>query len=236
MKAYILRRILLLIPTWILLTILVFLSVRFIPGDVIDAMVGRMQYMAGDIDREALEKMLGLDLPVHVQYGKWMGGILFQGTMGESLLGGWTVEEKVFGRLPLTIELGLLAIAIAILIAVPVGIYSAILQDTAGDYVGRSVAIIGLATPDFWLATMVMIYPAIWWGLVSSHGIGSIHGRSAETSFHLHHSLFDSGNSLFGKHHAFDAHDDARSSASGLYSYGLGQGSQGTHSDCQTCC
>ena len=163
MKAYIIRRILLLIPTWILLTILVFLSVRFIPGDVIDAMVGRMTYMAGDIDREALEKMLGLDLPVHVQYGKWMAGILFQGTMGESLLGGWTVEEKVFGRLPLTIELGLLAIAIAILIAVPVGIYSAILQDTTGDYVGRSVAIIGLATPDFWLATMVMIYPAIWW-------------------------------------------------------------------------
>ena len=86
MKAYVIRRLLLLIPTWVLLTILVFLSVRFIPGDVIDAMVGRMQYMAGDIDREALEKMLGLDQPVHVQYGRWVGGMLFEGTMGDSLV------------------------------------------------------------------------------------------------------------------------------------------------------
>jgi peptide/nickel transport system permease protein len=163
MKAYVIRRLLLLIPTWVLLTILVFLSVRFIPGDVIDAMVGRMQYMAGDIDREALEKMLGLDQPVHVQYGRWVGGMLFEGTMGDSLLGGWSVEEKIFGRLPLTIELGLLAIFIALIIAVPVGIFSALRQDTAMDYAGRSFAILGLATPDFWLATMIMIYPAIWW-------------------------------------------------------------------------
>ena len=163
MKAYVIRRLLLLIPTWVLLTILVFLSVRFIPGDVIDAMVGRMQYMAGDIDREALEKMLGLDQPVHVQYGRWVGGMLFEGTMGDSLLGGWSVEEKIFGRLALTIELGLLAIFIALIIAVPVGIFSALRQDTAMDYAGRSFAILGLATPDFWLATMIMIYPAIWW-------------------------------------------------------------------------
>ena len=163
MKAYVIRRLLLLIPTWVLLTILVFLSVRFIPGDVIDAMVGRMQYMAGDIDREALEKMLGLDQPVHVQYGRWVGSMLFEGTMGESLLGGWSVEEKIFGRLALTIELGLLAIFIALIIAVPVGIFSALRQDTAMDYAGRSFAILGLATPDFWLATMIMIYPAIWW-------------------------------------------------------------------------
>ena len=163
MKAYVIRRLLLLIPTWVLLTILVFLSVRFIPGDVIDAMVGRMQYMAGDIDREALEKMLGLDQPVHVQYGRWVGSMLFEGTMGDSLLGGWSVEEKIFGRLPLTIELGLLAIFIALIIAVPVGIFSALRQDTAMDYAGRSFAILGLATPDFWLATMIMIYPAIWW-------------------------------------------------------------------------
>jgi peptide/nickel transport system permease protein len=163
MKAYVIRRLLLLIPTWVLLTILVFLSVRFIPGDVIDAMVGRMQYMAGDIDREALEKMLGLDQPVHVQYGRWVGSMLFEGTMGDSLLGGWSVEEKIFGRLALTIELGLLAIFIALIIAVPVGIFSALRQDTAMDYAGRSFAILGLATPDFWLATMIMIYPAIWW-------------------------------------------------------------------------
>ncbi len=167
MRAYIIRRLLLIIPTLFILTILVFLSVRFIPGDVIDAMLGKMASMGsatGQIDRETLERMLGLDVPVYVQYGRWIGGIFLHGTLGESLVGAWTVEEKILGRLPVTIELGVMAIVIGLLIALPVGIYSAIRQDTAADYVGRTVAIIGMATPNFWLAIMVMIYPAIWWG------------------------------------------------------------------------
>ncbi len=178
MRAYIIRRLLLIIPTLFILTILVFLSVRFIPGDVIDVMVGELDYMAGPIDREALERRLGLDQPVYVQYGRWIGvlptpdwltgesrynGIL-QGTLGESLMGDWSVEDKIIGRLPVTIELGVIAIVIGLLIALPVGIYSAIRQYTVADYLGRSIAIIGLATPNFWLALMVMIYPAIWWG------------------------------------------------------------------------
>ena len=90
---------------------------------------------------------------------------LLQGTLGESLLGDpVSIEERILGRLPVTFELGVMAILIGLLIALPVGIYSAIRQDTATDYVGRSAAIIGLATPNFWLATMVMIFPAIWWG------------------------------------------------------------------------
>ena len=164
MRAYIIRRLLLIIPTLFILSILVFLSVRFIPGDVIDAMVGDMQYLAGDIDREALERRLGLDVPVWVQYGRWMGGILLHGTLGNSLLGHWSVEEKIIGRLPVTLELGLMAILIGLVIALPVGIYSAIRQDTVADFLGRSLAVIGLATPNFWLGIMVMIYPALWWG------------------------------------------------------------------------
>ena len=178
MRAYIIRRLLLIIPTLSILTILVFLSVRFIPGDAIDAMLGRLSYQAVFLDREALVRILGLDVPAHVQYGRWLGVLptpdfftgeshfkgLLQGTLGESLLGGFTVEEKIIARLPVTIELGVLAIVIGLMIALPVGIYSAIRQDTAADYVGRSIAIIGLATPNFWLALMVMIYPAIWWG------------------------------------------------------------------------
>ena len=152
------------IPTLFIVTILVFLSVRFIPGDIIDVMIGDLAYMgAGDIDREALERKLGLDVPVHVQYGRWVGGILLHGTLGDSLLGGFTIEEQVLARLPVTLELGVLALVIGFLIALPVGIYSAIRQNTAADYLGRSFAIIGLATPNFWLALMVMIYPALWW-------------------------------------------------------------------------
>ena len=163
MRAYLIRRLLLVIPTLFILSILVFLSVSFIPGDVIDAMQSRMQGL-GELDREQLEQMLGLDQPVYVQYGRWLGDILLHGTLGRSLMGDWSVEEKILGRLPVTIELGVMAIVIGLLIALPVGIYSAIRQDTPVDYLGRSVAILGLATPNFWLGIMVMIYPAIWWG------------------------------------------------------------------------
>ncbi len=165
MKAYSIRRLLLIIPTLWLLTLIVFFMVRFIPGDVIDIMVDKMELDAGGtVDREAIERKLGLDLPVYVQYGRWVGDFFLHGTLGESLWGGWTVEERIIGRLPVTVELGVMAIIIGLLIAVPVGIYSAIRQDTAADYLGRTAAIIGLATPNFWLALMVMIYPAIWWG------------------------------------------------------------------------
>ena len=182
MRAYIIRRLLLIIPTLFILTMLVFLSVRFIPGDIVDEMVGMLEdYSLGsvEIDREAVERMLGLDVPVHVQYGRWIGVLptpvwvtgeshyngLLQGTFGESLFGGAvSIEGEIIDRLPVTFELGVLAIVIGFVIALPVGIYSAIRQDTAADYVGRTAAVIGMAMPNFWLALMVMIFPAIWWG------------------------------------------------------------------------
>ena len=166
MRAYVIRRVLLLIPTFFLLTILVFLSVRFIPGDIIDVLVWRMEETMGgtiDIDRAELERRLGLDVPVHVQYGRWMGGILLRGDFGEALLRAESVGELIAGRLPTTIELGLVAVIVGLLIGVPIGIYSAVRQDTIGDYVGRSFAIFGLATPNFWLATIILVFPAIWW-------------------------------------------------------------------------
>ena len=164
MRAYIIRRLLLIIPTLFILSIIVFLSVRFIPGDVIGVMALRVEGQAGKIDREALEHILGLDVPVYVQYGRWLGDIFLHGTLGESLMGGYTIEERILDRLPVTIELGVMAIVIGLVIALPIGIYSAIRQDTVADYLGRSIAILGLATPNFWLGIMVMLFPVIWWG------------------------------------------------------------------------
>ncbi|MDE0026166.1 MAG: ABC transporter permease [Spirochaetaceae bacterium] len=178
MRAYLIRRLLLIIPTLWILTTLVFLSVRFIPGDTVDAMVGELDTQGVEVDRAAIERMLGLDVPAWVQYGRWIGVLptpdwitgesefngLLQGTLGDSLLGFRSVEEKIIDRLPVTIQLGVMAILIGLVIALPVGIYSAIRQDTAADYAGRSIAIVGLATPNFWLGIMVMIYPGIWWG------------------------------------------------------------------------
>ena len=165
MSAYIIRRLLLLIPTLFIVTILTFLSVRFIPGDAIDAVAAELEYLGLVVDREALEHKLGLDVPVYVQYGRWMGGILLHGTLGEPLWGGdVSIEEKILDRLPVTIELGIMAIVIGLVIGLPVGIYSAMRRNTAADYLGRTAAVIGLATPNFWLALMVMLYPSIWWG------------------------------------------------------------------------
>ena len=164
MSAYIIRRLLLVIPTLIIMSVIVFLLVRFIPGDVIDAMAKDMVFTEGTIDREALEHTLGLDVPVYVQYGRWIRDIVLHGSLGKSLVSRFSVKEKIVGRLPVTVQLGVMAIVIGLVIALPVGIYSAIRQDTAADYLGRSVAIIGLATPNFWIALMVLLYPAIWWG------------------------------------------------------------------------
>ena len=165
MRAYLIRRFLLLIPTLFLLTAFVFLSVRFIPGDVIDVMSERSMRAGGaQLDREAMEKLLGLDQPVHVQYANWIGGMLLHGTFGTSLHGRtYSIEQIIARRLPITMELGLLALVIALVIALPVGVYSAMRQDTAADYVGRSAAIIGLATPNFWLGMLVIVFPSIWW-------------------------------------------------------------------------
>ena len=164
MRTYIIRRLLLLVPTLFIVSGMVFLLMRLVPGDIIDAMAIEMGPEAGgSLDRAAIERRLGLDVPIHVQYVRWTGQIL-QGNLGTSLRGDEPVVEQILPRLPVTLELGVMAIVIGLLIALPVGIYSAIRQDTAVDYLGRSVAIIGLATPNFWLGIMVMIYPAIWWG------------------------------------------------------------------------
>ena len=170
MRAYIIRRLLLIIPTLFILTILVFLAVRFIPGNVIDLLVRDLEYLGAfdfgqyeaiEANREALEHFLGLDVPAYVQYGRWLGGIFLHGTLGTSLWGGLAIEEQILMKLPVTIELGIMAIVIGLMIALPVGIYSAIRQDTGADYAGRTVAVIGMSVPNFWLALMVMIYPAI---------------------------------------------------------------------------
>ena len=164
MRAYIIRRLLLLIPTLWIVSVIVFLLVRFLPGDVLDLIESQFEAMNMQIDREAFMRMLGLDVPVHVQYWRWMEGILLRGTLGKSLFGDYAVEERILATLPVTLQLGVISLVIAQVIALPVGIYSAMRQDTAADYAGRTIAVIGLATPNFWLGIMVMIFPAIWWG------------------------------------------------------------------------
>jgi len=170
MVAYIIRRLILIVPTLLLVTIIVFLMVRLIPGDVIDLMMQEHMFetkRGREVNVEAIRHRLGLDVPIHVQYGRWIANIL-RGDLGSSMWTDRPVTEELKNRLPVSIELGFLGIVVGLLIAVPVGIYSGIRQDTLGDYAGRSFAIICIALPNFWVATMVIVYPSIWWGWTPS--------------------------------------------------------------------
>jgi len=169
MRAYIVRRLLLMIPTVLGVSFIIFFVVQLVPGDIIDAM---QQVPDIKLDRAALERQLGLDAPLPVQYGRWMGFLperdgnfsgVFQGDLGESFFQKMSVVELVAIAWPVTIELGLMALIVAQLIALPIGTYSALRQDGWGDYIGRSFAILAIAVPGFWLGTMVMVFPAIWW-------------------------------------------------------------------------
>jgi peptide/nickel transport system permease protein len=150
---------------------LVFLAVRLIPGDIVMAMQAT-SISEGEVDREAIERLLGLDAPIYVQYGRWLGVVpwqgeyqgIFQGNLGVSWWRRETVTTLLAQSWPVTFELGFISIIVSQLIAIPIGIYSAMRQDKPGDYIARSFAIICIAVPSFWLGTLVILLPSLWWG------------------------------------------------------------------------
>jgi peptide/nickel transport system permease protein len=145
-------------------TLIVFCVIRLIPGDIIDLMISQHDISDMEVTRETLEKALGLDLPLHIQYFRWIKGIILHGDLGNSLWLDTKVSDEVLARLPVTLELAAIALIIGLSIAIPIGVYSAIRQDTAGDIAGRTFSILGLAIPGFWLGTMIVVYPSLWWG------------------------------------------------------------------------
>ena len=167
MKTYILRRLILVVPTLLIVVLLTTVVLRLIPGDAIDVLVGQMD-LSGKESREdlraQLEKELGLDAPIYLQYLRWWRDLLLHGDLGKSIFIGGEVRDHIFQRLPVTIEIGVLALIVALLISFPIGIYSAIRQDTIGDYIARSIAILLISVPSFWVGIMVVVFPSVWWG------------------------------------------------------------------------
>lgn len=160
MKNYLLKRLLVAIPSLVIASVIVFTLPRLLPGDAVQLMVEEKAY-GKDIDD--LRAKLGLDKPIYVQYFTWLGNIA-RGNLGESLWTRRAVSEELARRLPVTLVLGMISIVFAILIAIPIGVLAAVRADTLRDYAARSVAILGLSVPGFWLATLVIILPAMWWG------------------------------------------------------------------------
>ena len=160
MHLYLARRLLLVIPTLIGVSIVVFMLVRLLPGDAVTMLLQDYNYGK---DADELRAKLGLDRPIYVQYVEWMGGVL-QGDLGTSLRNKTPVAEELLLRMPVTAELGLIAMVVGLAVAIPIGVIAAVRQDTWSDYLGRSVAIGLLAIPAFWLGTLVITLPSVWWG------------------------------------------------------------------------
>ena len=166
MGKYVIRRCLLIIPTLVMVYTIVFVMTRMLPGNAVDVLLRRAQQLgAGGKggNREALEKFLGLDVPTHIQYLQSVKDMVLHGDMGTSLLTGVPVMDTIVERLPVTIELGVIALILALLMSVPIGVYSAIRQDQISDYIFRTVSVVFIAAPGFWVATLIILYPSIWW-------------------------------------------------------------------------
>jgi peptide/nickel transport system permease protein len=160
MGQYLVRRLLLVIPTLVGVSILAFLFIRLMPGDVVASILG--EYSAYAKDAHDLRHKLGLDEPAPVQYVKWVGQ-LASGDLGTSLRTGRSISGEMRVRLPVTFELGALAMAFGLMIALPVGVLAAVAQDSVVDYLARGVAVLLLSIPTFWLAVLVITWPSVWW-------------------------------------------------------------------------
>ena len=159
MQAYIAKRCLLFIPTLLMATLLAFLLLRVIPGD--PALV-KLAGETGDssftqAELHDLQVKLGTDKPLYVQYGKWVWGML-RLDFGQSMFFEEPVAEDLAAKFPITLELTVLALLIATIIAVPLGLLSAIKQDTPTDYIARIIAITGVALPNFWVGILIVYF------------------------------------------------------------------------------
>jgi len=160
LRKYALKRLLVAIPSLLIASVIVFSLARLVPGDVVTLMMEENQYAQ---DLEEMRAKLGLDRPIYRQYVEWMGRMA-RGDLGQSLYTGKPVLHELAWRLPVSLELGTVALVFAVLIGVPIGIVAAVRQDTLRDYVARSSAILGLSVPGFWLGTLVVVLPAIYFG------------------------------------------------------------------------
>ena len=160
MRLFIARRLLLAALTLFVVSVLTFFMLRLIPGDVVDLMISDFGYAA---DRQAILAQLGLDRPVYVQFAEWFGG-LFTGNLGDSLWTDRPVTAKLARRYPVTLELALIALVVSTAVSIPIGIITAVRQDTWPDYLLRSVSIGLVAVPILWIGTLVVTLPALFFG------------------------------------------------------------------------
>ncbi len=173
MRGYFLRRLLILIPTVIGAVTLVFFFLHMIPGDPVEVMLGETAQQA---DKEKLREELGLNLPLHIQYGRFVMGAL-RGDLGDSYFYRRPVVRVIAERVPATFELALAAFLVAGLIAIPLGIVSALREGTALDSASALFSLLGVSMPNFWLGPLLIILFSLklgWFPVSGRGGLGSL--------------------------------------------------------------
>lgn len=159
MTTYILKRLFLTIPVMLGVSMLIFAMVRLIPGNIVDLLIGPEVYVGPEYRAELMTKF-GLDQPLYVQYWRWLSQVL-QGNLGDSLRTQQPIMQTILQKLPLTIELALLSMICSAVVAIPLGVISAVNRNSIIDFVVRLVAMIGLSLPNFWLASMLLLVTSV---------------------------------------------------------------------------
>ena len=160
MTGYIVQRVLLIFPTIFLVVTLTFALMNIVPGDAVLAQIEEGTNLRPE-QMALMRERLGLDKPLYVQYGEWLWGLL-KFDPGVSLFTGRPVMDQLLRAIPISLELIIFSQILSISIAIPVGVFSAIRQDTWLDYLLRTTSIAMLAAPSFWIATLVIIFGAYW--------------------------------------------------------------------------
>jgi peptide/nickel transport system permease protein len=150
-------------------SMLVFFSIRLIPGDAITAMLGTEAGLLTTAQRAALAQYFGLDQPVHIQYWRWLTG-LFQGDLGISVTYGKPVLQVILERFPLTLELALLSMLIALAVGIPAGVLAATRPERPSDLLIRVVAMLGQSTPNFVVGLVIIYVLSVYFGFVPAMG------------------------------------------------------------------
>ncbi|MFW6313794.1 MAG: ABC transporter permease, partial [Spirochaetota bacterium] len=158
MRTFILRRIIILIPLFIVISMFVFMLIQLPPGSYIDNYIMELRQQGQDVGQaeiETLTRMYGLDQPIHVQYLRWFSGFM-TGDLGYSLAMKQPVSEIIMSRLGYTVLIMVLVIVFQWVVSIPIGLYSAVYKYTVGDYIVTFLGFIGLSIPNFMLALIIM--------------------------------------------------------------------------------
>jgi len=165
MFRYILKRVLLMIPTLIVVSVISFIVIQLPPGDYLTTYISNREAAGETVDQAVVENLrirYGLDQPLSVQYLTWMGGIVTKGDFGYSLFYKRAVSDLIWDRLGLTVLISIVVLLISWLISFPIGIYSAVKKYSIGDYVATFFGFLGVAVPDFLLALVLMVVAYMW--------------------------------------------------------------------------